>query len=587
MAKPVHEKNRAIRVLNDAWGAISSNGKINIRPNNNILRNLTRKWDKELDERMLPLREMYDTLIKPPYGANQASAGLFLGVFIAPRSNKLSVLKNNQHMGIKQWADDNLIKYKQFNPLILEDAYLVLRTDDTSEWDVFLEEWEQAESHIARVECWERSGFMKEKIPLPQELFYREQRLSQWSKESINKIDEMEENKDQAMMMVKNNIDKGGVTQLSHGSSDLKALITKLESEKPLWLDEQIDDMKPVLIQGRQTIIQVFPDWLENLAPYSESPEDVGNFKHVMLSKVKKNLEDLNLDELAQELEAKVKSVIRNVEDIAEANRMVSDVNNWIISSKSIVGSKRLIEIRTAKDIARTHSNKLKGMYQRVKQDRIRDARRSLKQLYDALSVVEKQIVDRADKVWNSKLTDQSSINMLSDEIDSLIRAYDGLDDDLEDFHVIRKALSQFKRVMSRLGDETLSWNDFSKLANDVEQETQAQLSDNELPWLPEDVLKNIVDNVTDYRKQLSSQWTDSVLEQEEDIPNMDVTAANQLQNKLMAAPAYVTDDHLRKLTTLEETLEGRLSEIKIDWLVEKFKELSEKDRKRFLEIIR
>ena len=26
---------------------------------------------------MLPLREMYDTLIKPPYGANQASAGLF------------------------------------------------------------------------------------------------------------------------------------------------------------------------------------------------------------------------------------------------------------------------------------------------------------------------------------------------------------------------------------------------------------------------------------------------------------------------------------------------------------------------------
>ena len=128
------------------------------------------------------------------------------------------------------------------------------------------------------------------KIPLPQELFYREQRLSQWSKESINKIDEMEENKDQAMMMVKNNIDKGGVTQLSHGSSDLKALITKLESEKPLWLDEQIDDMKPVLIQGRQTIIQVFPDWLENLAPYSESPEDVGNFKHVMLSKVKKIL---------------------------------------------------------------------------------------------------------------------------------------------------------------------------------------------------------------------------------------------------------------------------------------------------------
>lgn len=80
---------------------------------------------------------------------------------------------------------------------------------------------------------------------------------------------------------------------LSHylGAALLKRLIAKLESEKPLWIDEQINDMRPVLVEGRQTIIQVFPDWLAHISPKSESPNHVGEFKHLMLNKVKPNLE--------------------------------------------------------------------------------------------------------------------------------------------------------------------------------------------------------------------------------------------------------------------------------------------------------
>ena len=48
------------------------------------------------------------------------------------------------------------------------------------------------------------------------------------------------------------------------------------------------------LVEGRQTIIQVFPDWLAHISPKSESP-DQGEFKHLMLNKVKPNLEDLDL----------------------------------------------------------------------------------------------------------------------------------------------------------------------------------------------------------------------------------------------------------------------------------------------------
>ena len=586
MAKPVKDKNRANSVLKDAWGIFSANGKINRRPNNSILKNLTLKWDEALQERMLSLREIYDTMIKPPYGANQDSAGLFLAAYISPRSNTLNVLKNHQYITINGWADDNLIRSKHFNPAILEDAYLVLRSDDTSEWEALLDEWEQAESHIARVECMERSDVLKEKLPVPPELFYREQRLTVQAKESEKRIDEMEEAKDAAIMRIKNHTEKGNVNPISWGCSSLKQLIAKLESEKPLWIDEQIDDMRPVLVEGRQTIIQVFPDWLAQISPKSDSPDHVGEFKHLMLSKVKLNLEDIGLDNEASNLDTRVRSLIRRVEDVTEARRLISEVDTWIRTNRSVISTSRLKDIRVAKELAKAFANKLRGMFQRINLNELQVVRKGLKDFYDSLITAEGDITKRADKVWTSKISSEDSIDVMLEELDSLIRAYDGLESDLEDFHIVKKALHLFKRSYGRLSDLNLTWNSFNALSADVEQETISKLAEDELPWLPEDVIKNIVKTISDHRKQLSKEWTDEISELETAIPEMDVASANQLQNKLSSPPAYVTDAHLKKLEKLGTTLDKRLSEIKIEWLVEKFKELSERERNIFIKLV-
>jgi len=165
------------------------------------------------------------------------------------------------------------------------------------------------------------------------------------------------------------------------------------------------------------------------------------------------------------------------------------------------------------------------------------------------------------------------------EKLDSLIRAYDGLESDLEDFHILKKALHQFKRSYGRLSDINLTWSSFDTLSTEVEQETASKLAEDELPWPPEDVIKNIVKTISDSRKQLSKEWADSILAIEPDIPDMDVASANQLQNKLSSPPAYVTDAHLKKLEKIRTALDKRLSEIKIEWLVEKYNELSDKDK--------
>lgn len=107
-------------------------------------------------------------LIKPPYGANLDSAGLFLSAYISPRIENLMVMQQEQHHSVADWMKDNLIKSKHFNTALLDGAYLVLRSNDTSEWVELLDEWEQSDSHQSRVDCLERSEVLRKNFPFLQ-----------------------------------------------------------------------------------------------------------------------------------------------------------------------------------------------------------------------------------------------------------------------------------------------------------------------------------------------------------------------------------------------------------------------------------
>jgi hypothetical protein len=297
-------------------------------------------------------------------------------------------------------------------------------------------------------------------------------------------------------------------------------------------------------------------------------------------------LEDLGLDNEASNLDARVRSLIRRVEDVAEARRLISEVDNWIRISHGVLGTNRLKDIRTAKDVAKSYASKLKGMFQRINLNELQVVRKGLKDFYDSLIIAESIITKRADNVWNTKVSDEDSISELLEEIDSLIRAYDGLDDDLTDFHLMKNGIHQYKRVHSRLNDVSLSWVDYKKLSQEIEEETISKISEKDFPWPPKETIKNIVKTISDYRTLLSKEWADDILALESDIPVMDIASANQLQNKLSSPPAYVTDAHLKKLEKSRATLEKRLSEIKIEWLVERYRELSDQDKEKFMKTI-
>ena len=131
-----------------------------------------------------------------------------------------------------------------------------------------------------------------------------------------------------------------------------------------------------------------------------------------------------------------------------------------------------------------------------------------------------------------------------------------------------------------------MKWSAFNALASAIKDELITALRDEEIPWTPEDTIKAIVKFISDARMQLSKEWTNSILQSESEIPSMDVSNANQLHIQISKLPAFVTDADIKKINRLKKIIEKRLNDLNIEWLVEKYKELSEKDKKHFLAII-
>ena len=130
-----------------------------------------------------------------------------------------------------------------------------------------------------------------------------------------------------------------------------------------------------------------------------------------------------------------------------------------------------------------------------------------------------------------------------------------------------------------------LEWVDFDKLYDIILLELHNELHQEELPWLYDEVLDTMKKNIVAVREKRSFDWTEKILNQEPDIKVMGSANANQLYNSITNPPAYIISSHLDKLAKVNASLYNRLSEIKLEWLIEKFKELPDKEQEKFLEL--
>ena len=587
-AKPVDVKNRATKVLRDTWGIFNKNGSISRRPSLSVIRSLTEKWDSILsNEGKLSITHAVKGLCQPPYGANIASAGLFLGVFMAPRYDKLVVMKNGSQIGTTQWLQEKLFRGKYLNLTALKGVDFLLLEEASSEWDTLLDEWEQSEDYISRINYLKRAMELKERSPIPPLLVYREESLRQSALEANAEVKKIEKIRDEAWHKIEKSQRFFDCSLVLWAADMLKESLDKMTNEMPLWVEEQIEEMEKDYISARQYTIQLFPDWIKLQSPSSDSPTAIGDFKHKMLRVFGKKLKRIGLEEEFNEIESHTQKSIKNAELIADAKETARHIQGWIDEHSNEQKITRIAEVRSFKDKGRDYLKTLAKYEKRVNIPEISALREPLVNVIQQFETSEKKIFDRASALWDSAIGTDQDIDRLSAEVDSLINAFDGLENDLEDLLSMKKALRLYRDCYKQLGNEALSWNHFDRLSGELVAEYEGILEEDELPWPPDEVVLTFQKQFREIRESKSNVWITNWFEKVNNVETLTAKQANQFMDELMKPPTFLTDNHKKKLAEIREKIDNHLNNLSVEWLVEKFKELSKDRKQEFLETIK
>jgi len=589
LAKPPQDRNRSLTVLNNHWGVFTTEGSISRRPTDPIVRAISEKWDEQLqsDNNHFYIGEAIKEICHPPYGANIASAGLLLGVFIAPRFNGLAIQLNEQQFAISQMLQDGIFKGKFLDINSLQNAELVTLDDQaSSEWESLLDEWENEKSYYGKIKCTERAENLKRRIPISPSNVYRYDHLKMQSIEAEQAIEKTEENINNALMRLERGKEKDNVSELSRGASDLLKLKEQMISKVPAWADHQIDELTPYIEKSKQEIIQIFSHWLSQQIPRGDQPDQIGAFKHWLLNVIGGNLQKLGLIEQYEELVERTSELVRRAEITAQAKQLVREIESYLTQNREdafrIV---RVAKIRSLLKISNDYKSQIEELSLQIQLDILNEILTKLFEFINNLKKVEKEIRDRASALWDTQIHSEKELENLHLEISTLITIFEGCEMDLEDLYAMKKALQMFQRFCSQLKDEQLTWNQFHKLSEKLVKEIKVNFEEEELPWSIDEILPCFINNITQQRNEMSSTWINDIQSEYSLISTMITTDANRLYTKANNPPPYITEHDMKDLKKMISQIEEHLNKLAVEWLIEKFQELPISSKEEFLKI--
>jgi hypothetical protein len=340
------------------------------------------------------------------------------------------------------------------------------------------------------------------------------------------------------------------------------------------------------MLRMQRTIIHLFPAWLNRQTPRSDAPDAIGDFKHQLVRLIGGNLKKLELNDLFELLEKHVGQIVRNAETAAEARQLIRDVRSWQMSHGNAHRVVRVAEGDALLNTGKGYASKLQGMSQRITLPELGEVRTQLSEFLTQLKDAIEQIRNRAMRLWDMELHSEDDLETCLEDVDTLVTAFENCTNDLTDLHLMRRALRTYHEDYKQLANARLTWPEFEALAETLQKDTQAIIDDDDVPWPPSKVLSAFATVISKQRKEASAAWIDAIEADAAEVACMSAADANRLHVRASAPPAVLTDPDTERLGKILTAIETRLDALKIDWLVERYKELSSPLQKQFLQAI-
>ncbi|MGD9732369.1 MAG: hypothetical protein AB7U45_09320 [Desulfamplus sp.] len=586
--KPAQIRNRVTTLLSkkrQSWGGLGDDGYIALLPENTNVRFIILEIEKKLKSQgSVNIGEIFNTIINPPFGCNIASAGLIISLFLAPRQDNTAIIYNNEKMNLSAWVGI-VFKGNFFDIKVLNKSEIrFISETEASEWQRFLEEWDNESTHVNRVEFMQRAIELNQRIPRPGHLYDRWYRLDSESEDSSKKIDEFNKLIDYQEEAVMKAQDKEDVPSLSWSSRKLDDYYNSMKANEIKWTHEQFEKIEHIIRMAKTALVQYFDSWLPQQKVFSS--QQIGDFRHKMLENIDRTLNTLGLTEQSKQLKSHVNKVIGNIEELQQVKYIIEESEAFIKSHNVNVQSK-IVEMN---NWVKSCDELLKTLEKSKKKYDASEIKKVIQKISDFQKKCWKQInehKDRAAALYNIEFATLDDVNKASTEIQNILYLFDGQQSDIADFDIMQRQLSIFKNDISSWMDETVSNKELEEKVKKRIIETDKELNEYDEPvWDTNTTYHSVLNNILKHRRLRAEEWIRDVYVKEDAIKKMSAEKIQMLLNKLKFVPAYLDDQQSNTINIFQKILENRIEEMQIEGLVAKFKQMSKEMQMQFFALI-
>jgi hypothetical protein len=275
-----------------------------------------------------------------------------------------------------------------------------------------------------------------------------------------------------------------------------------------------------------QRVFQYFDVWLSRQAPRGRTTKDAADFEKYM-RETASNLRKLGLSEQESKVEGHTASSLRQINALAAAQSLAENIEGWL-TERSTSRAQKVAELRNCNDIAKENVKKVTETLRTLPLSALESVKAKLNDLIKANKQREKEFVTRLSRIDDPAIFAIHKIDELLQEVDDLEKIFERCDSDIDALRSMRRALNFYKNAYVRLSDVNLSEDAFSALWSELNDQS-GEISDDEPPWMPEDIMPVIQRSAIKRREELGLHWLSGIEEEVLAIKGSDIADANNL----------------------------------------------------------
>lgn len=593
--------NRVKHLFRNLWESIDEKGRFLRIPEQETLNEVYTEYDELVaNEDSIRLLDLYEKLVKPPFGANTTAATLIVFYYLSTRSLEFDFVRIDATITLLDLLaiKGSLNKYKAFNPNIWNQVFIRKAIRDDAKWVMLINRWSDETEYEKLMECSKKAKELQNlNISVPPQFASQlaacinhselaEGIYNEWNEKSQTIKEEID------IEINKNRIGK----PLNLFCRDYLKLynntIVKASKGNPrIHMPEDITEKETEFQESfRQYIGDHIEEWVEeHLFSFNMN---VNEFKesHTKYEYFSKNLYTAGLDLYSEEINKLISEVDDKRKCYLEFNKLYRQVDNEYQNLEKLIKN-GLYSSSQVKSCL----NSLNVMLDTINKFDVIKLSKIQGYSFDSLIKAIKGSINSIEKLGKEKDEKFSSLFEMDissvDDLDYIISVssdlflfYKGLgdikNDNLEDAEIMNKEASMLKGAYNNIFKENLSVQDLDNLVNE-EKERLSNAFDGDSIFDDDSILNRFADKKRDEIINKSKNWIniqENVLKKSSSAQEI-----NRVLYSIDLIPHYAEGVIDEEVLILKNNANKKLSFVKMDYLKGLFRELSKEEKVFFV----